>query len=104
MALIEGEISEIIASSIDKCFDNIGRGFKGIFYWSLENRAGVRRDEIAERPDEFVRYLEKMFPTGSSIVKEEMKTQISMDLEIPWSNNDVAALIKFVMKENSRNF
>jgi hypothetical protein len=101
LALIEGEINEIIAASIDKCFDNIGRGFRGLFYWSLENRAGIRRDEIAERPYEFVRYLERMFLAGSSIVEEEMKTQISVDLGIPWSSNDLAALIRFAMIENS---
>jgi hypothetical protein len=104
MALIEGEINEIIASSIDKCLNNIGTAFRDIFYWSLENRAGVKRNEIAERPEEFVMYLEKMFSSGASIIKEEMKAQIAMDLEIPWTNSNLAALIRFAARDASGNY
>lgn len=101
MALIEGEINEIIASSIDMCLDNIGRGFKDIFYWSLENRVGVKRDEIVEKPEEFVKYLDKMFGSGSSLVKEEMKIQITVDLGILWFEKSLAALIRRATLEES---
>ncbi len=97
MALIEGEMDELVAASIDKCLDNIGRGFKSIFYWSLENRAGVKRIEIAEKPDEFVRYLDRMFSSGAFMVKEQMIEEICVDLGIPRINN-LAALIKFVAR------
>ena len=99
MVLIEEEINEIVAASIDRCLDNIGRGFKDIFYWSLETRVGVRRDEIVERPEEFVKYLEKMFPSGSSIVKDEIRSQIEEDLAISWTNSNLAALIRFAARE-----
>lgn len=101
MALIEGEINEIVASSIDKSLDKIGRGFKDIFYWSLENRVGVKRNEIADRPEEFVMYLDKMFAKGSSLVKEEMKVQVTMDLGIPWSDKSLAGLIRYAAREGS---
>ena len=104
MALIEGETNEIIVSSIDKCLDNIGRGFKDIFYWSLENRVGMRRNEILERPESFVKYLEKMFGAGSLIVKEEMKSQIILDLGINWTDRDLANLIRRAVREDYGDF
>jgi len=97
MALIEGELDELVAASIDKCLDNIGRGFKPIFYWSLENRAGIKRIEIANRADEFVMYLDRMFSSGAFMVKEQMIEEICADLGIPRINN-LAALIKFAAR------
>jgi hypothetical protein len=73
------------------------QGFKSIFYWSLENRAGVKRIEIASKPDEFVNYLDRMFSTGAFMVKEQMIEEICVDLRIPRINN-LVALIKFAGK------
>ena len=91
-------MEELIAASIDKCLDNIGRGFRSIFYWSLENRAGIRRIEIVNKPEEFVKYLDRMFPSGAFMVKEEMVQMISTDLGIPSINFDLATLIKFAAR------
>ncbi len=95
MTLIEGEIEEIIASSVDKCLDDVGKGFRELFYWSLETRVGVKRDEIAEKPEEFVKYLDKMFASGSDLIKDEIISQISSDLRIPKTSSKLDLLIKY---------
>ena len=94
MALIERDINEIVASSIDKCLDKIGCSFKEIFYWSFEKREGVKRQEIADKPEEFVRYLDKMFGSGSGIIKEELLFQIEADLGASPLVSDLASLIR----------
>jgi len=98
MALIEGEMEELIAASVDKYLDSIGGGFRSIFYWSLENRAGIKRIEIADRPVEFVEYLDKMFPSGAFMIREEIIEMISTDLQITRINGDLAEMIKFAAR------
>jgi hypothetical protein len=98
MALVEGEVEELLAASIDKCLDNIGRGFKSIFYWSLENRAGIKRIDILNKPAEFVSYLDRMFSSGAFMIKNEMIEVISSDLGIPAIEDDLATLIRSASK------
>lgn len=95
MTLVEGEIEEIVAICIDECLDNIGRGFKSIFYWSLENRAGVRRDEIVSKPEKFAMYIDTMFPLNAAVVKEEIKENLCQELGIPNLCLDLSVLIRY---------
>lgn len=92
---VDGEIEELVAVCIDDCLDKIGRGFKSIFYWSLENRAGVKRDEIVRKPEEFSMYIDTMFPINASLVKEEISEKLRKELGIPKFSSDVAVLIRF---------
>lgn len=97
MASIEGELEEMIAASVDKSLDSMGRGFKSIFFWSLENRLGVKRNEIASKPEEFAMYLDRMFPSGAVQVKNEISDQLCRDLRIKRENEGLVELIKRVV-------
>lgn len=94
MTLLEGEIEEIVAGVVDSCLDGLGRGFKSIFYWSLENRVGVKRNEIASKPEEFVMYLEQMFPSNASYVKDEICNQLCRSLGIERECEDLIRVIR----------
>lgn len=94
MALIEGELDEIVASSVDKSLDAIGRGFRSIFYWSLENRVGVKRNELVSKPEEFALYLDRMFPSRAALLKDEISYQICKDLGIERRGDDLVELMK----------
>ena len=74
VALIEGELDELIAASVDKSLDAMGRGFRSIFYWSLENRVGVKRNELVSKPEIFALYLDRIFPSGQP--RSKMKSLI----------------------------
>jgi hypothetical protein len=97
METVEGEIDELVVGSIDKSLDSIGRGFRSIFYWSLENRVGIKRHQISKNPEEFSKYLDKMFPTGASAVKDVISTQLCEDLNIPKISSDLAVLIRYAI-------
>lgn len=94
MVLIEGELDEIIATSVDKSLDAMGRGFRSIFYWSLENRVGMKRNELISKPEEFALYLDRMFPSGASLLKEEISDQICKDLGIDRRGDEMVKLMK----------
>lgn len=96
VTFVDVEIGERIAVCIDDCLDNIGRGFKSIFYWSLENRAGVRREEIVRKPEEFAMYIDRMFPLNASLVKEEIAEELCQELGMPKFSSNVAALIRYI--------
>lgn len=94
MALIEGELDELVAASVDKSLDAMGRGFRSIFYWSLENRVGVKRNELVSKPEIFALYLDRMFPSGAPQIKDEISDQICRDLGIERNGDDMVKLMR----------
>lgn len=72
----------------------MGRGFKSIFYWSLKNLMGMNRIEIASKPEELGKYLDVMFPSDATQVKDETSNQICIDLGIERNGDDQVRLMK----------
>lgn len=98
---VDGEIEELVAVCVDDCLDKIGGSFKSIFYWSLENRAGVKRNKIVRKPEEFSMYIDTMFPMNASLVKEEISENLRKELGIPKFSSDVAVLIRYAVVKAS---
>jgi hypothetical protein len=55
-----------------------------VFYYHLEN-VGVRRDEILDKPEEFVDALHDIFGNGAALIESAILS------EIKTSNSDTAA-------------
>ena len=55
-----------------------------VFYYHLEN-VGVRRDEILDKPEEFVDALHDIFGNGAALIESAIIS------EIKTSNSDTAA-------------
>ncbi len=56
-----------------KCVDNalrcLGETAKRIIYWYLENEQGLKKEEIPDKPEEFITGLEKIYGSGARIIE-----------------------------------
>ncbi|MEM3646739.1 MAG: hypothetical protein QW334_01145 [Thermofilum sp.] len=56
-----------------KCVDNglryLGETVKRIIYWYLENECGLKKEEIPEKPGEFIMGLEKIYGSGAEVIE-----------------------------------
>ncbi|MEM3465021.1 MAG: hypothetical protein QW506_00835 [Thermoproteota archaeon] len=56
-----------------RCVDNalccLGETAKRIIYWYLENEQGLKKEEIPDKPEEFITGLEKIYGSGARVIE-----------------------------------
>ncbi len=56
-----------------RCVDNalhcLGETVKRIVYWYLENEHGLKKEEIPDKPEEFIMGLEKIYGSGARVIE-----------------------------------
>ncbi|MEM3523604.1 MAG: hypothetical protein QXU11_05495 [Thermoproteota archaeon] len=58
-----------VLTCIDKGLSRLGGTVKHVVYWYIENEYGLKREEIPEKPEEFIRGLEKMYGPGARVIE-----------------------------------
>ena len=97
-------ISKIIEEAVDKTLDVLGKSAKQALYYHLEHTFGINRNEIAEKPEEFIDVLYKIFGPAAemlekSIVRELVTTGILSDVQAV--NKRFAEVVKEI-RESSK--
>lgn len=67
-----------------------------VFYFHLQN-LGVGRDEILDKPEQFVRTIHDIFGKGSPLVEQTIISEISKELSVD-PKDDLVEMIKSLMK------
>ena len=87
-----------------KALEGIQRTLKGllfteteVFYFHLEN-LGVRRDEILDKPEQFVRTIHDIFGKGSPLVESTIISEIAKEMSID-PKSDLVEMIKSLKGE-----
>jgi hypothetical protein len=86
-----------------KALEGIQRTLKGllfteteVFYFHLEN-LGVRRDEILDKPEQFVRTIHDIFGKGSPLVERTIILEIAKEMSVD-PKSDLVEMLKSLRK------
>ncbi len=91
-----------ISQCIDKALDSLGEGVKQSFYYQIEERFQLPKDEFASRPEDVIEDLREILgPTGSSSVERLIVKEIRKEFGL--DSSDQAAL-SVVINEARRKF
>ena len=71
-----------ILTCIDRGLDHLGESVKHVIYWHLENKLGLKKFEMADRPEEFIRELEEMYGSGIRIIEKSRVREIAKEFGI----------------------
>lgn len=66
-----------------------------VFYYHLEN-VGVRRDEILDKPEEFVDALHDIFGNGAALIESAILSEIKTSNSDTTSKQDLVDVLKSV--------
>ncbi|MEM2998696.1 MAG: hypothetical protein QW542_07095 [Thermoproteota archaeon] len=61
--------SDRVLMCVDKGLSRLGGTVKHVVYWYIENEYGLKRAEIPEKPEEFIKGLEKMYGPGARVIE-----------------------------------
>lgn len=88
-----------VISGIQKTLKDLLFTETEVFYFHLES-LGVRRDEILDKPDKFVRTVRDIFGNGSPLVESALVAEMTRQLNVE-SKSDLEGLLR-VLCERSR--
>ena len=63
-----------------------------VFYFHLEN-LGIKRDEVLESPDKFVRTLRDIFGNGSTLIEGAIVSEMAKSLNVK-AEADLAEMLR----------
>jgi len=73
-----------------KCVDNglrcLGETVKRVLYWYLENEQGLKREEIPDKPGEFITGLEKIYGPGARVIERLIVSEMADEFGIETSS------------------
>jgi hypothetical protein len=64
-----GAPKDRVLKCVDRGLRCLGETVKRIVYWYLENEQGLKREEIPDKPQEFIIGLEKIYGSGAKIIE-----------------------------------
>ncbi|MEM3646714.1 MAG: hypothetical protein QW334_01020 [Thermofilum sp.] len=74
-----------VLACVDKGLSHLGETIKHVVYWYLENECGLKKEEIPEKPEEFITGLEKMYGPGARVIEmnilSEMRSEFGINSE-----------------------
>ena len=82
---------------------SLGEAVRDSLYFSMERNQNLRKDQIPNRPDEFVKAIRMYFGAGSLDLIDRMITRelmYSCRMEVP--ANGLVETIKAIMSNNGR--
>ena len=68
--------NEQFLSHVDKALEKFGTTVKSVVYFRFFEEHGLKREQIAERPELFVETIDKFFGVGSEIVKSSIEMEM----------------------------
>lgn len=83
------EFNQLILESVDEGLSILGEApVKRAFYYHLEKRENIKRDEIPDKLEAFHNALSELFFTGSIILERRMSRYLyeRLGLELPTNN------------------
>ncbi|MEM2598925.1 MAG: hypothetical protein QXU11_05255 [Thermoproteota archaeon] len=73
-----------------RCVDNalrcLGETAKRIIYWYLENEHGLRKEEIPDKPEEFITGLEKIYGSGARVIERLIVSEMADEFGVETSS------------------
>ena len=75
MSHVENRVDEFrkaLLEAVDEGLLALGESVRHAIYWHLEKRGSIRRDEVPDRPEDFVSALEGLFGAGAKILERAM--------------------------------
>ncbi len=74
--------SDRVLTCVDKGLSRLGGTVKHVVYWYIENEYGLKREEIPEKPEEFVKGLEKMYGPGARVIELNILKEFSEEFRV----------------------
>ncbi|MBO3840999.1 MAG: DUF3227 domain-containing protein [Candidatus Brockarchaeota archaeon] len=74
--------SDRVLKCVDKGLSRLGGTVKHVVYWYIENEYGLKREEIPEKPEEFVKGLEKMYGPGARVIELNILKEFSEEFGV----------------------
>jgi|YelNatPaOPRAMG01_1025707.scaffolds.fasta_scaffold526775_1 hypothetical protein len=71
-----------VLACVDKGLSRLGETIKNVIYWYIENEYGLKREEIPEKPEEFLKGLEKMYGPGARVIERNILNEMSEEFGI----------------------
>ena len=91
---------ELLFESIDEVLSSLGEPVKNYLYFRLENDVGIKKREIPEGIDEFLKVLHRIYGLGASRLEikfmEKLYSKLKVNFEShehnwsKWKENDVS--------------
>lgn len=72
----------------------LGEGCKQAIYYFIAKDSGVKREEIPEKPQEFIDALKKIFGPGAAILEKSLVKEIEADLGITLQGENFAEAVE----------
>ncbi|MBO3797384.1 MAG: hypothetical protein QXN67_08130 [Thermoproteota archaeon] len=73
-----------------RCVDNalrcLGETAKRIIYWYLENEHGLKKEEIPDKPEEFITGLEKIYGSGARVIERLIVSEMADEFGVETSS------------------
>lgn len=66
----------------DRGMGSLGEGARHAIYWHMEHSYGLKHEEIARKPQEFIKSLEAMFGPGASILERLIVREIRSTFKV----------------------
>ncbi len=77
---VDNAPQELIVSCIDKGLSVLGESGRRALYFHIESKFGVTKDDIPEKPQEFVSALRTLFGEGATILEVAIAREIRSNI------------------------
>ncbi len=94
------EIKRKLLECIDEGLNSLGRTVKQVIYWYLENKFGVKRCDILDKPEEFIRALELMYGCGVVVLENMIVSKIREEFNVQ-SEDFIGAIMEIKRRYDS---
>lgn len=71
-----------VLACVDKGLSQLGEAIKHVVYWYLENECGLKKEEIPDKPEEFITGLERMYGPGAKVIEKNILREMKSELAI----------------------
>ncbi len=85
---------------VDRGLSHLGETIKHVVYWYLENEYDLKKDAIPDKPEEFMKALEKMYGPGAKVMERNMVREMNSEFRMK-ANTFIEAVRNIKFDETS---
>ncbi len=97
---MDEEVKYKLLRCIDEGLNSLGSTIKQVIYWYLENEFGVKKNEILDKPEEFIRALKLIYGCGVVVFENMIVRKIREEFNVR-SEDFVSAIMEVKRKHDS---
>ncbi|MEM2103791.1 MAG: hypothetical protein QW717_02720 [Candidatus Bathyarchaeia archaeon] len=100
----ENGFGAILLEAIDEALQStLGESGKTVVYYHFQKNSGVEREDIPEKPEVFIEFLNRLFGFGAKIIEEAIVKSLCSKLGIEYEEAKNAKFTDYLRKLAEKN-